>query len=38
MFNLDKEQTSLKMLATDTYGSLNEINSLENISQGHFNI
>ena len=29
IFNLDKEQTSLKMLATDTYGSLNKINSLE---------
>ena len=30
MFNLD-EQTSLKVLAIDTYDSLNIINSLENI-------
>ena len=29
MFNLDEEQTSLEMLATDTYDSLNKINSLE---------
>ena len=31
MFNLDEGQTSLKMLPTDMYHSLNKINSLENI-------
>ena len=30
--NLDKEQTSLKTLATDTYDSLSKINSLEDIA------
>ena len=35
MLNLDKEQTSLQILATDTYDSLYKINSLENIRQGH---
>ena len=38
MFNLDEEQTSLNMLATDTYDSLNKINSLENVRQGHLNL
>ena len=38
MFNLDKEQTSVKTLATDRYDSLNKINSLENIRQGHLNL
>ena len=38
MLNLDKEQTSLKALATDTYDSLNKINSIENLRQGHWNI
>ena len=28
MFNLDEEHTSLKALATDTYDSLNKINSI----------
>ena len=37
MFNLDKNQTSLKTLATDTYDSLNKINSLENRRQEHLN-
>ena len=31
MYNLDKKQTSLKALATDTYDSPNKINSLENM-------
>ena len=38
MFNLDEEQTSLKTLATNMYDSLNKINSLENIRQGHVNL
>ena len=38
MLNLGKEQTSLKTLVTDTYDSLNKINSLENIKQGHLNL
>ena len=37
MFNLDKDQVSLKTLATDTYDSLYNINSLENIRQEHLN-
>ena len=32
MFNLDEGQTSLKTLATDTYDSLDKINSLEDIT------
>ena len=38
MFNLDEEHTSLKMLAADTYDSLNKINSIESIQQGHLNL
>ena len=38
MFNLDEEQTSLKMLATNMYDNLNKINSLENIRQEHLNL
>ena len=38
MFNQDEEQASLKALTTDTYGSLNKINSLENIRQEHLNL
>ena len=38
MFNLDEEQTSLKGLVTDTYDSLNKINSIENMRQGHLNL
>ena len=40
MFNLDKEQTSLKMLATDTYYSINKINSFRNVAstQEHLNL
>ena len=38
MLNLDEEQTSLKMLATDIYDSLNKINSLENVKHGHLNL
>ena len=35
MFYLDEEQTSLTMLATDTYDSLNHIGSLEEIKSEH---
>ena len=40
LFNLDKEQTSLETLATDTYDNLGKINSLEDIAivQGHLNL
>ena len=38
LFNLDKEQTSLKTLTRDTYDSLNKINSIENIRQEHLNL
>ena len=40
LFNLDEEQTSLKMLATDMYDSLSKINSLEDIAvvQKHLNL
>ena len=38
MFNLDEEQTSLQMFVTDMHDSLNKINSLENIRQGHLNL
>ena len=31
MFNLDEEQTSLKMLATDTYDSHSQVGSLEEV-------
>ena len=38
MFNLEKDQTSLKTLARDAYDSLNKINSLENVRQEHLNL
>ena len=40
MFNLDKGQTSLKMLAKDSYDSLDKIHSLEDITlvQEHLNL
>ena len=38
MFNLDEEETSLKMLATDIYDSLNHVGSLEVIKSGHLNL
>ena len=38
MLNLDEEQISSKTLTTDTYDSLNKINSLESIIQGHLNL
>ena len=38
MFNLDKEQTSLKMIARYTYDSLNRVGSLEKIKSEHLNL
>ena len=40
LFNLDDKHTSLKILATDMYDSLNKIHSLENIRlvQEHLNL
>ena len=38
MFNLDEEQMSLKALTTEMYDSLNKINSLEDMQQGHLNL
>ena len=38
MFNLDEEQTSLKTLATETYDSLNQVGSLEEIKSDHLNL
>ena len=38
MLNLDKEETALKTLGADAYDSLNKMNSLEIIRQGHLNL
>ena len=40
MYNKDEEQTSLKMLAADTYDSLNRIDSLDEIpiTSEHLNL
>ena len=38
MFDLDEEQTSLKMLATDKYDSLNQVGSLDKIKSEHLNL
>ena len=38
MFNLDEEQTALKMLATDTYDSLSWVSSLEEIKSEHIKL
>ena len=38
MFYVGKEKTPLKMLDANTYVSLNKMNSLENIRQGHLNL
>ena len=38
MFNLDEDQPSLRTLATDTHDSLNKINSIEDVRQGHLNM
>ena len=38
MFNLDEEQTSLKAPTTHMYDSLNKINPVEDMWQGHLNL
>ena len=38
MFNLDEEQTSLEALAIGMYDSLNKINSIEDMQQGHLSL
>ena len=38
MFNLDEKQTSLKTLATDTYDSLSQVGSLEEIRSEHLKL
>ena len=38
MYNMDEEQTALKLLATDTYDSLNRINSTEETPMDHLNL
>ena len=38
MYNMDKEQTTLKLLMTDTYGSLNRTNLTEEIPMDHLNL
>ena len=35
MYNMDKQQTVLKVLATDTYDNLNRINSVDEIIVDH---
>ena len=37
MYNMDKEQTDLKLLATDTYDSLNKINSIDETAIDYLN-
>ena len=38
MFTLNGEQTPLKLLATDTYDSLNQVGSLDKIKSEHLNL
>ena len=38
MFNLGEEQTSLRMLMTDTYDNLNHVGSLEEIKSEHLDL
>ena len=38
MFNMDEEQTALKLLVTDTYDSLNKINSIDDTIVDHLNL
>ena len=38
MYNMEKEQTSLKTLVTDTYDSLNQITSIGEIGSVHLNL
>ena len=38
MYNMDEEQTALKLLVTDTYDSLNIINSIDETAMDHLNL
>ena len=38
MYNMDKDQTTLKMLATDTYDGLNKTNSIDETIVDHLNL
>ena len=38
MYNMDEEQTALKVLATDTFENLNRINSVDETIVGHLNL
>ena len=38
MYNMHEEQTTLKLLATDTYDSLNKINSIDEMAMDHLNL
>ena len=38
MYNMDEEQTTLKILVTDTYDSLNRIHLIEETPMDHLNL
>ena len=38
MYNIDAEQTTLKVLATDTYNNLNKINSIDETIVDYLNL
>ena len=38
MCNMDEEQMTLKLLATDTYDSLNRINLIDETAMDHLNL
>ena len=38
MYNMDEEQNTLKLLATDTYDSLNRINLIDETAMDHLNL
>ena len=38
LYNMDKEQTTLKWLATDAFDSLNRINSKDETAMDHLNL
>ena len=38
MYNMDEEQATLELLSTDTYDSLNRINSIDEIAMDHLKL
>ena len=38
MYNMDEEPATLKLLATDTYDSLNRINLIDKTAVDHLNL